>query len=88
MAIFLLFFTYGIFLVHKINLVTADLGRHLRNGEFLFQNPSLLFRNFYSHTYLNFNRESKNTTGDFSALFYFQSARRYSLGTKFFSLQN
>jgi len=54
MVIFLLFFTYGIFLAHKINLVIADLGRHLRNGKFLFQNPNLLFHNFYSYTHSDF----------------------------------
>ncbi|MGB9706874.1 MAG: hypothetical protein ACPLXP_02255 [Microgenomates group bacterium] len=54
MAVVLLFLTYGIFLAHKINLVTADLGRHLRNGELLFQNPAVLFRNFYSYTQPDF----------------------------------
>jgi len=54
MAVALLFLTYGFFLTHKINLVTADLGRHLRNGEFIFQNPEVLFRNFYSYTHPDF----------------------------------
>lgn len=50
----LLFLTFSFFLAHKINLVTADLGRHLKNGEFLFQNPKVLFRNFYSYTHPDF----------------------------------
>jgi hypothetical protein len=44
---------YGLFLTHKINLVTADLGRHLKNGELLLksrQNLKLLTTNFYSYT--------------------------------------
>lgn len=54
MAPFLLFLTYFFFLTHKINLITADLGRHLSNGKFLFQNPAVLFSNFYSYTNPNF----------------------------------
>ncbi len=46
-AVFLL---YGYFLSHKIDLVTADLGRHIKNGETLLQDASVLEQNFYSYT--------------------------------------
>ncbi|MDO8515492.1 MAG: hypothetical protein Q7S14_03250 [bacterium] len=45
---------YGLFLTHKINLVTADLGRHIKNGEFVFQNVKVLTTNFYSYTFPDF----------------------------------
>ncbi len=48
---------YGFFLSHKINLVTADLGRHIKNGEMFFsagQGRASLFTNFYSYTEPNF----------------------------------
>lgn len=41
---------YAIFLMHKINLVTADLGRHIQNGKIIFENASVLWTNFYSYT--------------------------------------
>lgn len=41
---------YAIFLTHKINLVTADLGRHIKNGEILLENARILTHNFYSFT--------------------------------------
>lgn len=41
---------YGSFLTHKINLVTADLGRHLKNGEYFFQNHRPPATNLYSYT--------------------------------------
>ncbi len=46
----LLLVFYGLFLTHQINLVTADLGRHIKNGETLLQNASVLTTNFYSYT--------------------------------------
>ena len=46
----LLFGFYAGFLMHKVNLVTADLGRHIRNGEYLFQDAKVLSTNFYSYT--------------------------------------
>lgn len=52
-SLFFLILLYGLFLTHKINLVTADLGRHLKNGELLIQNQQnlrLLTTNFYSYT--------------------------------------
>ena len=48
-ALLLLAF-YGLFLAHKINLVTADLGRHLKNGEDFFKTFSPLRTNYYSYT--------------------------------------
>ncbi len=41
---------YGYFLAHTIDLTTADIGRHIRNGELLFTDPSVLSNNFYSYT--------------------------------------
>jgi len=45
---------YCLFLFHKIDLTTADLGRHLKNGELISSNFSLnsnvLKTNFYSYT--------------------------------------
>ena len=45
-----LFLLYGYFLAHKIDLVTADIGRHIKNCEILLQDASVLERNFYSYT--------------------------------------
>ena len=45
---------YGYFLAHPIDLTTADLGRHLKNGEILFSDSSVLQRNFYSYTHPDF----------------------------------
>ncbi|PIQ68851.1 MAG: hypothetical protein COV91_02140 [Candidatus Taylorbacteria bacterium CG11_big_fil_rev_8_21_14_0_20_46_11] len=50
-AVFLL---YGYFLSHQINLVTADLGRHIVNGVILSQEPAVFHTNFYSYTNPNF----------------------------------
>lgn len=46
----ILFIFYGYFLTHKIDLVTADLGRHVKNGELVWSHPGVLSTNFYSHT--------------------------------------
>ena len=40
----------GFLFAHKINLVTADLGRHLKNGELFFQTWQPIKTNFYSYT--------------------------------------
>ena len=45
-----LFGLYGFFLAHPIDLVTADLGRHIENGKMLFENSAILSTNFYSYT--------------------------------------
>ena len=42
---------YAILLAQKINLTTADLGRHLKNGELFLQNFSVPQENLYSYTY-------------------------------------
>lgn len=48
----LLLLSYAILLSHPINLVTADLGRHIINGgEVLSGNFSVLKTNFYSYTF-------------------------------------
>jgi len=42
---------YGFFLFHKIDLTTADLGRHIKNGELILNGDSgILKSNFYSYT--------------------------------------
>ncbi len=41
---------YTILLAQKINLTTADLGRHLKNGELFLQNFSVPQGNLYSYT--------------------------------------
>lgn len=45
---------YALFLSHKIDLVTADLGRHLKNGQYVFHNLQSLSTNFYSYTWPDF----------------------------------
>jgi hypothetical protein len=43
---------YAFFLFQKIDLTTADLGRHLKNGELLLKGETeFLKTNFYSYTY-------------------------------------
>lgn len=49
--IILLTITYGSLLAQKTNLITADLGRHLKNGELFLQNFSVPQGNLYSYTY-------------------------------------
>ncbi|MFH1671539.1 MAG: hypothetical protein ABH889_02070 [Candidatus Portnoybacteria bacterium] len=42
---------YGLFFIHKIDLTTADLGRHLKNGELVLDGDfGILGKNFYSYT--------------------------------------
>jgi hypothetical protein len=48
------FLLYGLFLTHKIDLVTADLGRHIENGSILIKDREVLERNYYSYTYPDF----------------------------------
>ena len=46
---------YGFFLFHKIDLTTADLGRHIKNGELVLNGEfNILKSNFYSYTEPNF----------------------------------
>ncbi|KKW10455.1 MAG: hypothetical protein UY50_C0034G0012 [Parcubacteria group bacterium GW2011_GWA2_49_9] len=49
-----LFILYGLFLSHPIDLVPADLGRHIKNGEMILQNSPILSQNVYSYTHPNF----------------------------------
>ena len=48
LAIVLLF--SSLFFIQKINLATADLGRHLKNGELFFSTLKPISTNFYSYT--------------------------------------
>ncbi len=42
---------YGLFLFHKIDLTTSDLGRHIKNGEMVLSGQTgVLTSNFYSYT--------------------------------------
>lgn len=54
-VVILLLAFYGVFLTHKINLVTADLGRHLKNGEIFVQTGHIVATNFYSYTNPDFS---------------------------------
>lgn len=47
---------YGIFLTQPINLATADLGRHLKNGEIILETGfgEIINSNYYSYTYPDF----------------------------------
>ena len=38
----------------QIDFSVIDLGRHLENGKIVWQNPQILFQNFYSYTEPNF----------------------------------
>lgn len=47
---------YGLFLARPINLVTADLGRHIKNGELLLTGRwSVLKTNFYSYSHPDYH---------------------------------
>ncbi len=45
---------YGVFLTQGINLVTADLGRHLKNGAHFVQTLRVPQGNFYSYTHQDY----------------------------------
>jgi len=60
---------YGLFLTHKIDLVTADLGRHIKNGEVLLDDTSVLERNFYSYTQPDFEVLNHHWGGGAQVLF-------------------
>ncbi|MFA4880155.1 MAG: hypothetical protein WC650_00825 [Candidatus Doudnabacteria bacterium] len=54
-VLFLLLIWYSLFLIRPIDLTTADLGRHLKNGELILQGDfQHLFENYYSYTYPDF----------------------------------
>ncbi|MBI4354581.1 MAG: hypothetical protein HY595_05025 [Candidatus Omnitrophica bacterium] len=40
----------ALFFAQPINLTSADLGRHLKNGQLIWEHPELLSTNFYSYT--------------------------------------
>lgn len=65
----ILFLLYTVILSHKINLVTADLGRHIQNGQYFFLDKTVLNQNFYSYTYPTFN--TINHHWAVGVLFYF-----------------
>ena len=42
---------YGLFFIHKIDLTTSDLGRHIKNGEMILDGQfGVINSNFYSYT--------------------------------------
>jgi len=57
-VVILILFSYASILCHKINLPTDDLGRHLTNGEIIWQTKSVAQTNLYSYTEPDF--ESAN----------------------------
>lgn len=50
----LLIFYFGLFFARKINLITADLGRHITNGKVFLHQGVVISTNFYSYTEPNF----------------------------------
>jgi hypothetical protein len=48
--VFLLFWL-GVFLAQPVNLVSADLGRHIENGRYFFETHKIPDTNLYSYTY-------------------------------------
>lgn len=55
LSFLILFLLYIIILSHKINLVNADLGRHIQNGRYFFLDKNVLNQNYYSYTYPTFS---------------------------------
>lgn len=53
MLIILIVF-YSAFLTRKTDLANDDIGRHLTNGRLVFQDPKVLYTNYYSYTYPDF----------------------------------
>jgi hypothetical protein len=51
---FLALAAYALFLFHRIDLTDADLGRHLKNGEWFLTRHSILATKFYSYTFPEF----------------------------------
>jgi hypothetical protein len=54
LCFFLLIFEIAILCLPKINLVTADLGRHIKNGEVILKEGKVFSTNFYSYVQLDF----------------------------------
>lgn len=53
-AVIFLLLVLGLLVAQKINLATADLGRHLKNGEIFFSELKIPQTNLYSFTYPDF----------------------------------
>lgn len=53
-AILLVFIFYGICLAHKFDITAADIGRHIKNGEYFVHAGQIIKTNFYSYTYPDF----------------------------------
>ena len=58
LAVILILVWYGFWLAQPVNMVTADLGRHIQNGHLLLAdwstNAGVLDTNFYSYTHVDF----------------------------------
>ncbi|MBL7155001.1 MAG: tetratricopeptide repeat protein [Candidatus Portnoybacteria bacterium] len=50
LIVILILFFYSLGLVHQINLPTEDLGRHLKNGEIIWQTKTIPQTNLYSYS--------------------------------------
>ncbi|MBU1017151.1 hypothetical protein KJ678_03270 [Patescibacteria group bacterium] len=86
-AVLFLLIVLCVCFAQKINLTTADLGRHIRNGEYVFKNPSVLYTNFYSYTEPDF--KTVNHHWLFGVLSYLiWSAGGFKLVSIFFILVN
>lgn len=55
LIIIFILFVYSLLVAQKINLVTADLGRHLKNGEIILKSFSVPQTNYYSYTYPSYS---------------------------------
>jgi tetratricopeptide (TPR) repeat protein len=51
LIIILILFFYSLGLIHQINLTTEDLGRHIKNGEIIWQTKTIPQTNFYSYSH-------------------------------------
>ncbi|MBI2454334.1 MAG: hypothetical protein HYV54_02065 [Parcubacteria group bacterium] len=55
LALVLILTVYGLFLAKPLNLVTADLGRHIKNGELIINGHyEVLKTNYYAYTYSDY----------------------------------
>jgi len=50
LIVILILFFYSLGLVHQINLPTEDLGRHIKNGEIIWQTKTIPQTNLYSYS--------------------------------------
>jgi hypothetical protein len=53
-ALFIFLFCFILGISKQVNFPASDLGRHLKNGEVVFQSPEVLTNNFYSYTQNDF----------------------------------